>query len=156
MPRVSIRLLEGSDPLAGDLAERHAAEWGSLYGDWDRTKAVAEFRSMKTDGSLPATLVLREDGRVGGTVSLLHGDCEARRDLDPWLASLYVFPQFRGRGYADRLIGKAIRVAATAGEKELHVFTESAAGLFRRHGFAATGRCLLQGRSVFLLRLGLP
>lgn len=156
MRRLSIELLDGSDPLTGDLAERHTAAWGHLYTNWTSAKALAEFRPQKTDGSLPATLVLREDGQVAGSVSVLYGDCEACTHLDPWLGSLYVFPEFRGRGHASRLVDAAIHLAATAGEKALHVFTESAGGLFRRHGFREIERATLHGKPIEILRRELP
>ena len=152
MPQVSITLLDGRDPLTEDLASRHAAAWGHLYTNWDKSKALAEFRPQKTDGSLPATLVLREDERVAGSVSLLYGDCEVRTDLDPWLGSLYVFPEFRGRGHAGRLIKAAIQFAAEAGVGELYVFTESAAGLLRRHGFYSVEHTMLHGQPIEILR----
>lgn len=155
MSRVSITLLDGRDPLTKELAERHAAAWGYLYTNWDSAKALAEFRPQKTDGSLPATLVLHEDEQVAGSISLLYGDCEACTGLDPWLGSLYVFPEFRGRGHAGRLIEAAIQFAQTAGEKELHVFTESAADLFRRYGFQTLERTMLHGKPVEILRRGL-
>jgi N-acetylglutamate synthase-like GNAT family acetyltransferase len=155
MTLVSIALLDGRDPLTAELAERHAATWGYLYIDWDR-KALADFRLQKTDGSLPATLVLREDGQVAGSVSLLYGDCEACADLDPWLGSLYIFPEFRGRGHAGPLIGAAIQLASAAGQKVLHVFTESAANLFRRHGFETVERAMLHGKPIEILRRELP
>ena len=156
MPRISITLLDGRDPLTEDLARRHAAAWGHLYTNWDKSKALAEFRPQKTDGSLPATLVLREDERVAGSVSLLYGDCEARTDLDPWLGSLYVFPEFRRRGHAGRLIEAATQFAAEAGVGKLHVFTESAAGLLRRHGFHLVERTMLHGQPIDILRRDLP
>lgn len=155
MSRVSITLLDGHDPLTEELAERHAASWGYLYTNWDSAKALAEFRPQKTDGSLPATLVLREDEQVAGSVSLLYGDCEACTDLDPWLGSLYVFPEYRGRGHAGRLIEAAIQFAETSGERELHVFTESAADLFRRYGFQTLERTMLHGKPIEILRRGL-
>jgi N-acetylglutamate synthase-like GNAT family acetyltransferase len=77
-------------------------------------------------------------------------------DLDPWLGSLYVFPEFRGRGYAGRLIDAAIQAASAAGKKALHVFTESAAELFRRHGFETVERAMLHGKPVEILRRALP
>ena len=156
MPQVSITLLDGRDPLTEDLASRHTAAWGHLYTSWDKSKALAEFRLQKTDGSLPATLVLREDGRVAGSVSLLYRDCEARADLDLWLGSLYVFPEFRRRGHAGRLIEAATQFAAGAGVGELYVFTESAAGLFRSHGFYSVERTTLHGQPIEILRRDLP
>lgn len=155
MPGIEITLLDGADPLTGKLAVVHAAEWGHLYEAWDSARALAEFRPQKTDGSLPATLVLREQGRVAGSVSVVRGDCEARRDLDPWLASLYVFPEFRGRGHSHRLIESAIHHAAAANQRELHVFTESAGELFRKHAFTEVERTLLHGKSIEVLRRGL-
>ena len=152
MPPVSIALLDGSDPLTEMLAERHASEWGYLYTDWDSAKALAEFRLQKTDGSLPATLVLRDGEQVAASVSVVYGDCEACTGPDPWLASLYVFPEFRGRGHGRRLIDAAIRLAAATGEKTLYVFTESAAGLFRRHGVSVIEQTMLHGKPIEILR----
>ena len=156
MPQVSITLLDSRDPLTEDLASRHAAAWGHLYTNWDKSKALAEFRPQKTDGSLPATLVLREDEQVAGSVSLLYGDCEARPDLDPWLGSLYVFPEFRGRGHAGRLIKAGTQFAADASVGELYVFTESAVGLLRLHDFNSLERTMLHGQPIEILRCDLP
>jgi GNAT superfamily N-acetyltransferase len=121
MRNLTVTLLDGADPLADELATRHALEWEHLYEDWGLATARAEFREHKVDGSMPATLVLYDNGQVAGSVSLIYGDCEARRDLDPWLASLYIFPEFRGRGHAHRLVEAAIRHAAGAAQEELHV-----------------------------------
>lgn len=156
MRDLGINLLDGADPLADELAMRHAAEWRHLYEDWGLAAARAEFRTHKTDGLLPATLVLHDNGQVAGSVSLIYGDCEARKDLNPWLASLYVFPEFRGQGHAHRLVEAAIRHAAAAAQKELHVFTELAGGLFRRHGFALLERNSMGSVTIEILRRGLP
>jgi N-acetylglutamate synthase-like GNAT family acetyltransferase len=76
--------------------------------------------------------------------------------LDPWLGSLYVFPEFRRRGHAGRLIEAATQFAAEAGVGELYVFTESAAGLFRSHGFYSVERTMLHGQPIEILRRDLP
>ena len=152
MSEGTLTLLDGADPLAAELARLHAAEWGHLYRNWDSAVAQAEFRTHRTDGSLPATIVLRQEGQFVGTVSLIHGDCEARTDLDPWLASLYVLPEFRGRGHAHRLIDAAVCHATAAGVPALHVFTESAAELFQQHGFAELERTTMHGQSIVILR----
>jgi N-acetylglutamate synthase-like GNAT family acetyltransferase len=156
MTEVAVTLLDGADPLARELAVRHSAEWGHLYADWDSEEALTEFRGQKRDGSLPATLVLRDSGKAAGSVSLIHGDCPARPDLNPWLASLYVFPEFRGRGHGHRLIEAAVRHAASIAVKELHVFTESAGALFRQHGFSALESTSLRGVPVEIMRRELP
>ena len=139
-----------------ELAALHAAEWKHLYADWDVQNALAEFLNQKADGSLPATLVLHEGMELLGSVSVVFGDCPARLDLNPWLASLYVVPQRRGRGHGLELVQAAIELAAAAGAKRLHVFTESAEKLFESCGFEIMERTMLQDMPITVLARPLP
>jgi GNAT superfamily N-acetyltransferase len=148
---ISVGFLAADDPSAEDMARVHAAAWGHLYPDWDEAVALAELRSHRSDGSLPATLVLRGDGVYTGSVSVIFNDCAARPDLNPWLASLYVAPSARGRGFGSRLVQGAVDLAAAAGEQRLYVFTESAAGLFESHGFHLIDRTSLHGHPIDIL-----
>ena len=134
-----------------ELAALHAAEWKHLYAGWDSQTAMAEFLNQKADGSLPATLVLHEGMELVGSVSVVFGDCPARPDLDPWLASLYVVPQWRGLGHALNLVQAAIEFAVAAGAKRLHVFTESAEKLFQRCGFEIQERTMLRNVPITVL-----
>ena len=134
-----------------ELAALHATEWKHLYADWDARTALAEFLTHKADGSLPATLVLHEAMELLGSVSVVFGDCPARADLDPWLASLYVVPQRRGQGHGLELVRAAIEFAAAAKAKRLHVFTESAEKLFQRCGFEILERSKLQDVSITIM-----
>ena len=137
------------------LAALHTAEWKHLYVDWDVEAARAEFSDQKADGSLPATLVLHEGMELVGSVSVVFGDCPARPDLDPWLASLYVVPQRRGQGHGLELVRAAIALTAAAKAKRLHVFTESAEKLFQRCGFEILDHTTLQDVPITVLVLTL-
>ena len=138
-----------------ELAALHAAEWKHLYADWDVQSARAEFLDQKADDSLPATLVLHEGMELVGSVSVVFGDCPARPDLDPWLASLYVVSERRGRGHGLELLRTAIALTAAAKAKRLHVFTESAEKLFQRCGFEILERTTLQDVPITVLVLAL-
>ena len=139
-----------------ELAALHAAEWKHLYADWDERSALAEFLNQKADAFLPATLVLHEGMELVGSVSVVFGDCPARLDLDPWLASLYVVPQRRGRAHGLELVQVGIELAASAGAKRLYVFTESAEKLFQRCGFEMLERTMLQDVPISILFRTLP
>lgn len=152
MSRLTLDFLDGDSGEAAELARIHAGEWQHLYDGWDEEKARAEFRDQKTDGSIPCTLVLRDDGRLVGSVSIVHHDCESRPDLDPWLASLYVLPGERRRGHGSRLVEAAIELAGRNNAGCLHVFTESAEKLFLRHGFVPLAEAVTHGNAVTILR----
>jgi len=139
-----------------ELAALHATEWKHLYADWGAQAALSEFLNQKADGSLPATLVLHEGMELVGSVSVVFGDCPARLDSDPWLASLYVVPQRRGRGHGLELVQAAIECAAAVGAKQLHVFTESAEKLFERCGFEILERTMMQDVPITVLARPLP
>ena len=152
MSRLTLDFLDGNSPEAAELARIHALEWQHLYREWDEKKALEEFCSQGTDGSLPATLILREDERFVGSVSVVRDDCEAMRDVGPWLASLYVMPGDRGHGYGSRLVAAAIALAKRNEAATLYVFTESAGKLFLRHGFVQFADAVTNGRAVTILR----
>jgi GNAT superfamily N-acetyltransferase len=149
---LTLGFLEGRSTEAAELARWHAREWQHLYRGWNEQTAIDEFGAHKTDGLLPATLVLREEGRLIGSVSIINDDCEARSDLNPWLASLYVVPGERGRGHGGRLVSAALELAQRNHVDFLHVFTESAEGVFQKHGFSRLADAVTNGRSVAILR----
>ncbi len=148
----TLGFLQGRSCEAAELARLHAEEWQHLYRGWNKQTAFKEFGLQKTDGSLPTTLVLREGEQLIGSVSIVDDDCEARTDLNPWLASLYVDPAWRGRGHANRMIAAALELARQNDVSFLHVFTESAEGIFRKHGFLPLADAETNGRPVAILR----
>jgi len=152
LSRLKLDFLDGNSPEVAELARLHALEWQHLYHEWTEKKAVEEFGAQKTDGTLPATLVLREGGRLVGSVSVVDNDCEARTDLNPWLASLYVMSEHRGQGHGSHLIQAAIELAKRNGSAALYVFTESAEELFLRHGFVEFADAVTNGRGITILR----
>lgn len=134
------------------LAELHAQAWSHLYTDWNVTTAAAEFRAQHTDGTLPATLLLLHDSQLVGSVSLVFDDLPDRPELQPWLASLFILREHRGQGHAATLIAAAVAFAGAARYPILHLFTENAATLFKRHGFIPMENITLQGHPIALLR----
>jgi len=152
LKRLTLDFLDAGSADAGKLARLHADEWQYLYCEWDEKKALEEFHGQRTDGSIPATLVLREDGRLVGSVSVVGDDCEARRDLSPWLASLYVMPENRGQGHGHRLIEAAMALAKENNVACLHVFTDSAERLFLGHNFTRLDAAVTNGHAITILR----
>ncbi len=71
------------------------------------------------------TFVLLDGDRPVGTASPEREDLEARPDLSPWLAGVYVEPAFRGRGYATALVR---RVEAFAREASVPVCRRDGCG----------------------------
>lgn len=139
------------------LASWHHAEWAHLFADWTLDVATAELRDHATRRSVPTTLVLHEDGTVLGSVSLVIEDApELQDEGSPWLASLYVVPSARGRGYGSRLVRAAAALATEQGVECLYLFTPDQVEFYQHLGWTQRMRTRLHGNDVTLMDLRLP
>jgi GNAT superfamily N-acetyltransferase len=84
------------------------------------------------------TFVLFDNDDPVGTASLVANDLPSRADLTPWLASVLVRPQFRGRGYSTPLV-KHVEGAAAASSNVLWLYTWSAEAVYARLGWQRVG-----------------
>lgn len=135
------------------LAAWHHAEWGHLYEDWTPEMAHAELSSHGGPGRLPTSLLLLEDGRLLGSVSLVLEDApEFCSEGSPWLANLYVLPEVRGRGLGVSLVKAAVTLAASQGIPELFLFTPEHSGFYQRLGWRVITRTSLRGTPVHLMQ----
>ncbi len=148
-----IDYLSNHPGLIASLAQQCADEWAHLYLAWGEGEAAEEFRTARTDGSIPATLVaLDDDGALLGTVSVIEDDLPGFEHWNPWLATLLVLPEHRGRGVGAFLVSEAERFAREAGNEEMYLFTESADGLFLRMGWLEMAKTTANGHEVRIFR----
>ncbi len=87
-----------------------------------------------------------------GTASLAYDDLPSRPDLTPWLASVFVLPGARGKGYAAALVRRVEAFAMAASVKTLWLFTWTAEPLYARLGWQRVGLETNRGQEVVLMR----
>jgi predicted N-acetyltransferase YhbS len=134
------------------LAAAHAREWQHLYSSWNEETALRDFLKEFHGNEFPTTLVLHDatQGLIG-SVSLVRDDLPGREDLNPWLASLYILPRFRKRGYGRLLVQEAVRLSGCFGYDRVFLFTEAARPYFARFGFVAIDGALANDRLVTIM-----
>jgi predicted N-acetyltransferase YhbS len=93
------------------------------------------------------TFVLFDGDVPVGTASLVAHDLPSRPDLTPWLASVLVRPQFRGRGYSAPLV-QHVEEAAAASAAVLWLYTWSAESVYARLGWERVGLERDTGRDI--------
>jgi GNAT superfamily N-acetyltransferase len=84
---------------------------------------------------MPTVLVLLDADVPVGMVALCLNDLDARPQLNPWLAGLYVEPAHRGKGHGLRLIAALEALAWRQGVTRLHLYTATAVGLYEKAGW---------------------
>ena len=149
-----IDYLDQHRDLVATLADWPHAQWGHLFDDWGIEVVRTELEGHATRRTLPTTLVVVEDGKPLGSVSLVLEDAPEFCDQgSPWLASLYVAPDHRGRGIGARLVHAAVAAAAGQGIDQLFLFTPDHASFYERLGWSRMLRTTLKGTPVDLMRI---
>ncbi|HWN83364.1 MAG TPA: GNAT family N-acetyltransferase [Candidatus Udaeobacter sp.] len=110
----------------------------------ERTRTEAEWRSWIERGAI----FLFE--RAAGPGGLAAGIAHTSRPQAAFLVSMWVAPELRGTGAADRLVAAVIDWAAARGDRELwlHVTQGNARAqaCYARNGFHPTGETLVRER----------
>ncbi len=136
------------------LARWHHREWGALYDDWTLDAATEELADHAMRTSLPTTLLLMDDGHLLGSVSLLIEDAPALQDRgSPWLGSLFVLPDARGRGGGRILVDAAVAHAAREGVALLRLFTLWHEDFYASLGWRFEERTSLHGTPVVIMSI---
>ncbi len=81
------------------------------------------------------TFVAVENGQAVGTASLDNEDLPPRDNLTPWLASVYVLPEFRARGLGAALIAAIEEEAKAKGFKHIYLHTSDRADFYAKRGW---------------------
>lgn len=101
------------------------------FREWYKTRTipfdlvVKSYKERIDDSNMPVSWIAIEDGIPVGMVSLKKNDLWSRNDLSPWLASLYVLPEYRNRGIGDLLITRVKEKATELNFPCLYLFTDS-------------------------------
>lgn len=153
---VSIGFLADAPQHVGKLAQWHHGEWKLLYADWTREVAEAELLDHATRRTRPTTLVATQNDVLLGSVSLVDVDAQELAHFGgPWLASLYVAPEFRGRKIGALLMTALVAHATGQGVDGLRLFTTDHVDYYRRQGWHRQTRTDLNGTPVSIMSMQL-
>jgi GNAT superfamily N-acetyltransferase len=135
------------------------ARW--LWDEWRREdgysleEMIAKVAKRRSPSGPEQCFVLLVNRAPVATASLTQHDLPARLDLKPWLAEVFVKPEFRRRGFASKLVGCVETACRSAEIPTIWLFTSSAAYLYSRLGWHAVGIEVYNGTSTILMRRNL-
>ena len=87
-----------------------------------------------------------------GSISVVRDDLPGHPDLNPWLASLLMFPEFRGRGLGKILMRTALDFLSEHHYPNAYLFTEDKVPFFSKFNFTVHARTHAQGRAVTIMK----
>ena len=154
---VEIKFLADAPSHVDQLAGWHHAQWHPLYVDWTYEIARAELLAHTQCKTLPTTLVLIENNILLGSVSLLEEDpVELSAIGNAWLASLYVKPSERGRGFGVQLVKALTQHAKALSLKEIFLFTSDKKVFYQTLGWTLLQQAKVNGHQVDVMSYQIP
>jgi N-acetylglutamate synthase-like GNAT family acetyltransferase len=114
----------------------------------DRTDRL--HRSLQKDALPTAFVALSDSGALLGSAGILPATI-THKHLTPWLSSVYVPGEFRGRGIASALSLRALAEAARLGFERLYLFTPHNEKLYARMGWKTFERIEYNGVPLTLM-----
>ncbi|WP_193164651.1 GNAT family N-acetyltransferase [Microbulbifer hainanensis] len=137
------------------LAHWHYAEWHYLYPEQSLQDFADDLERSLRGAPVPATWVLVDEEGIWGSASVIEQDMSTNQHLGPWLASVYVHPDKRGRGLGRQLISTIAQQCRQSGLTDLYLFTPGQEKFYLGLGWKQIQRETYQGEAVTIMHLGL-
>ena len=129
------RQMQHNNTFAAWIHQQFHYEYaGQPLSDWQR-----EFAEGQHSGDWKCLIALDHDELLGGA-ALARADLAHRPDLGPWLACVFVTPQARGKGLAERLIEGICAQAKASGETRIYLHTQDQSDYYAKRGWVVLER----------------
>ena len=96
-------------------------------------------------------LLAEVDGQPAGSCLFVREETDPKHDLTPWLAALYVAPEFRKLGIASALVRAIEQHARDVGCTELYLYTITAEPVYAKLGWIVRERFDWHGEKFVLM-----
>jgi len=148
---MTIELLADHLDALPTLARWQHSEWGDLrVGDTLEARTARLEREVGRD-QIPLTVVALANTEVLGSASLVAHDMDTRPELTPWLAGVFVGPEYRRRGIASELVRRIVAEAARLRVPLLYLYTMQSEKLYENLGWAVEERTKYRGHEVVIM-----
>ena len=134
-----------------ELAQLHFKEWSYLRPGESLDERTARLRASCDRNAIPTIVVALKDGKLLGSAMLLAQDMDSHPQLTPWLAGVFVKPEYRGRGIGSALVRRIEAEARSLGISTLYLYTPQAESLYERLGWSAIERCEYRNTDVVVM-----
>lgn len=131
--------------------------WGHLHPGLTQEQAIERVKAECGQGGVPSIFVAMQASIPVGTASLIVDDMSIRPALTPWLASVFVLPEWRGKGIASALVRRVEVEAFNCGIERFYLYTPDQQALYQRLGWQYLESLEYRGEAVTVMsrQLGL-
>ncbi len=138
------------------IARWHFDEWGYLNPGRTFEHRLDRMQRYLGDNPIPTMLIAIEREIILGTAALVEADMDTHPELSPWLASVYIKEDQRGRGLGKKLVQALMDFARGQELAQLYLFTPDQSAFYAALGWKTLALESYRDTPVTLMRLDYP
>lgn len=134
------------------------SEWGDDFPDDSIDTYTDLYRqSQESRNGIPRVFIaMDQDEQPVGTITFIADDeLPDATESGPWLAALYVLPDFRGHGVGRALVDCVIDHAGTHGHSNLYLYTSDQVSWYEGMGWTSLRHATLGNQRVTVMSYSL-
>ncbi|WP_454811995.1 GNAT family N-acetyltransferase [Labrys neptuniae] len=124
MSAIEISDLRDQPHFLDVVADRVWRAWWQEQGESLETVSSLFAENLTATGTLPACLVAHRGNDFVGTASLIASDLEERPALTPWVAAVWIEPEFRRQGHGAAVVAAVAELAFRRGFGQAYLCAE--------------------------------
>lgn len=133
---VTVEYLADHPDQLKNLAPYLHKEWGHHNQEASVADRIAIMQKRMNYKMIPTCFIaLSSEKQCVGTVSLIENDLETRPDFFPWLATLFVLPEYHNQGVGKALIARALEEAKALSFSKLYLCTPNKESYYKNLGW---------------------
>ncbi len=136
------------------LARWHQKEWGYFNPNKTLAMRIKAMESHLLPELIPSTFVATNH-ELFGSAAIIEHDMDTRRELTPWLAGVYVAPEFRRQGIGSALVLHVMEQAKENKIKKLYLYTPDRGAFYARLGWNIFEKTNYLGYAVTIMHVNL-
>lgn len=148
---LEIAYLRDHQEYVDTIAEWLFSEWGQHQRNISVDLVAARLRTYVNRDNIPITIVALKGGALVGTATLRESDLQERRELRPWMASVYVSTDHRNKGVGSELVSSIERIATTLGFRRIHLYTPNRQSFYRGLSWSVLENIDHEGQQVTIM-----
>ena len=133
------------------IAQWHFQEWGHFYPQETLQDFEEDLRQCLQDKPVPTTLIAIEGQDVIASASVIDHDMTTHPELSPWLANVFVHPDYRGKGLGVKIVKELMAYCQQQGLERLYLFTADQQSFYQRLGWVELYKESYHGEIVSIM-----